>query len=30
MKEIRFLKLRVLSLVCLMGLGVSGCVFLDK
>ncbi|MCQ2693659.1 hypothetical protein JT187_01675 [Helicobacter pylori] len=30
MKETRLLKLRALSLACLMGLGVSGCAFLDK
>ncbi|MFP6044644.1 hypothetical protein ACLF81_00150 [Helicobacter pylori] len=30
MKETRRLKLRALSLACLMGLGVSGCAFLDK
>ncbi|MGL2626670.1 hypothetical protein ACQJ6J_04835 [Helicobacter pylori] len=30
MKETRLLKLRALSLACLMGLGVSGCTFLDK
>ncbi|GAA7270117.1 hypothetical protein Kyoto9B_10630 [Helicobacter pylori] len=30
MKKTRFLKLRALSLACLMGLGVSGCAFLDK
>ncbi|GHP21592.1 hypothetical protein VN1244_06540 [Helicobacter pylori] len=30
MKKTRLLKLRVLSLACLMGLGVSGCAFLDK
>ncbi|MCQ2717459.1 hypothetical protein JT219_03390 [Helicobacter pylori] len=30
MKETRLLKLRALSLSCLMGLGVSGCAFLDK
>ncbi|WQW53231.1 hypothetical protein KVJ79_04495 [Helicobacter pylori] len=30
MKEARLLKLRALSLACLMGLGVSGCAFLDK
>ncbi len=30
MKKTRLLKLRALSLACLMGLGVSGCVFLDK
>ncbi|TPH88972.1 hypothetical protein [Helicobacter pylori] len=30
MKKTRLLKLRALSLACLMGLGVSGCAFLDK
>ncbi len=30
MKNPRLLKLRALSLACLMGLGVSGCAFLDK
>ncbi|MGN8512334.1 hypothetical protein ACR9MD_05760 [Helicobacter pylori] len=30
MEKTRLLKLRALSLSCLMGLGVSGCVFLDK
>lgn len=30
MKNPRLLKLRALSLACLMGLGVSGCTFLDK
>ncbi|QQW72554.1 hypothetical protein HG581_07005 [Helicobacter pylori] len=30
MKKTRLLKLRALSLSCLMGLGVSGCAFLDK
>ncbi|WQS28714.1 hypothetical protein KVE05_07195 [Helicobacter pylori] len=30
MKKTRLLKLRALSLACLMGLGVSGCTFLDK
>ncbi len=30
MKETRLLKLRALSLACLMGLGVSGCAFVDK
>ncbi|GAA6782711.1 hypothetical protein BTM319_05250 [Helicobacter pylori] len=30
MKKTRLFKLRVLSLACLMGLGVSGCAFLDK
>ncbi len=30
MKKTRLLKLRVLSLACLMGLGVSGCAFVDK
>ncbi|WP_120910796.1 hypothetical protein [Helicobacter pylori] len=30
MKETKLLKLRALSLACLMGLGVSGCAFLDK
>ncbi|GAA9880117.1 hypothetical protein VN0666_03250 [Helicobacter pylori] len=30
MKKTRLLKLRALSLACLMGLGVSGCSFLDK
>ncbi|MGL2784798.1 hypothetical protein ACQJ9G_06735 [Helicobacter pylori] len=30
MKETRLLKLRALSLACLLGLGVSGCAFLDK
>ncbi|GAA8984830.1 hypothetical protein BTM261_03050 [Helicobacter pylori] len=30
MKKTKLLKLRVLSLACLMGLGVSGCTFLDK
>ncbi|GAA9626307.1 hypothetical protein HpVa146_01440 [Helicobacter pylori] len=30
MKNTRLLKLRALSLACLMGLGVSGCAFLDK
>ncbi len=30
MKNPRLLKLRALSLTCLMGLGVSGCAFLDK
>ncbi|MUU64179.1 hypothetical protein F7210_02795 [Helicobacter pylori] len=30
MEKTRLLKLRVLSLACLMGLGVSGCTFLDK
>ncbi|WRD98394.1 hypothetical protein E5E55_03610 [Helicobacter pylori] len=30
MKKTRLLKLRALGLACLMGLGVSGCAFLDK
>ncbi|GAA8280184.1 hypothetical protein HpBT166_02210 [Helicobacter pylori] len=30
MKKTRLFKLRALSLACLMGLGVSGCAFLDK
>ncbi|WP_199501697.1 hypothetical protein [Helicobacter pylori] len=30
MKNPRLLKLRALSLACLMGLGVSGCAFVDK
>ncbi len=30
MKNLRLLKFRALSLACLMGLGVSGCAFLDK
>lgn len=30
MKKTRLLRLRALSLACLMGLGVSGCAFLDK
>ncbi len=30
MKKTRLLKLRTLSLACLMGLGVSGCAFVDK
>ncbi|WP_231224359.1 hypothetical protein [Helicobacter pylori] len=30
MKKTRLLKLRALSLACLMGLGVSGCAFVDK
>ncbi|GAA7334618.1 hypothetical protein [Helicobacter pylori] len=30
MKKTRLLKLRSLGLACLMGLGVSGCAFLDK
>ncbi|GAA9338629.1 hypothetical protein TH0464_04460 [Helicobacter pylori] len=30
MEKTRLLKLRALSLACLMGLGVSGCAFLDK
>ncbi|GAA8595659.1 hypothetical protein KYTH53_03950 [Helicobacter pylori] len=30
MKKTKLLKLRALSLACLMGLGVSGCAFLDK
>ncbi|GAA6945194.1 hypothetical protein AOH328_21920 [Helicobacter pylori] len=30
MKKTRLLKLRALGLACLMGLGVSGCTFLDK
>ncbi|PDX53870.1 hypothetical protein BB482_04930 [Helicobacter pylori] len=30
MKKTRLLKLRALSLACLMGLGVSGCTFVDK
>ncbi|MCQ2826077.1 hypothetical protein JT243_07610 [Helicobacter pylori] len=30
MEKTRLLKLRALSLACLMGLGVSGCTFLDK
>ncbi|WP_154442122.1 hypothetical protein [Helicobacter pylori] len=30
MKKTRLLKLRALSLTCFMGLGVSGCAFLDK
>ncbi len=30
MKKTRLLKLRALNLACLMGLGVSGCAFLDK
>ncbi|GAA7629893.1 hypothetical protein HpMMM31_00330 [Helicobacter pylori] len=30
MKKTRLLKLKALSLACLMGLGVSGCTFLDK
>ncbi|WQV52560.1 hypothetical protein KVM07_04750 [Helicobacter pylori] len=30
MKETKLLKLRALSLACLMGLGVSGCAFVDK
>ncbi|MUU41571.1 hypothetical protein KVL75_04785 [Helicobacter pylori] len=30
MKKTRLLKLRALSLACLMGLGMSGCAFLDK
>lgn len=30
MKNPRLLKLRALSLACLMGLGVSGCTFVDK
>ncbi len=30
MKKTRLLKLRTLNLACLMGLGVSGCAFLDK
>lgn len=30
MKKTRLLKLRALSLACLMGLGVSGCMFVDK
>ncbi len=30
MKKTRLLKFRALSLACLMGLGVSGCAFLDK
>ncbi|MGL2575343.1 hypothetical protein ACQJ5L_03780 [Helicobacter pylori] len=30
MKKTRLLKLRALSLACLLGLGVSGCAFLDK
>ncbi|GAA7018485.1 hypothetical protein AOH439_03730 [Helicobacter pylori] len=30
MKKTRLLKLRALNLACLMGLGVSGCTFLDK
>ncbi|GAA7228179.1 hypothetical protein HpCK30_07580 [Helicobacter pylori] len=30
MKKIRLLKLRALGLACLMGLGVSGCTFVDK
>ncbi|WP_231166814.1 hypothetical protein [Helicobacter pylori] len=30
MKKTRLLKLRALSLACLMGLSVSGCAFLDK
>ncbi|GAA8571591.1 hypothetical protein HpBT289_06890 [Helicobacter pylori] len=30
MKKTRLLKLRVLGLACLMGLGVSGCALLDK
>ncbi len=30
MKKTRLLKLRTLGLACLMGLGVSGCAFLDK
>ncbi|MGL2806782.1 hypothetical protein ACQJ9Q_07295 [Helicobacter pylori] len=30
MNKTRLLKLRALSLACLMGLGVSGCAFLDK
>ncbi len=30
MKKTRLLKLRALSLACLMGLGVSGCTFLNK
>ncbi|UOS35991.1 hypothetical protein [Helicobacter pylori] len=30
MKKTRLLKLRALSLACLIGLGVSGCAFLDK
>ncbi|WRC04229.1 hypothetical protein KVD63_04820 [Helicobacter pylori] len=30
MEKTRLLKLRVLSLACLMGLGVSGCAFVDK
>ncbi len=30
MKKTRFFKLRALGLACLMGLGVSGCAFLDK
>ncbi|GAA8693382.1 hypothetical protein HpDR84_10110 [Helicobacter pylori] len=30
MEKTRLLKLRTLSLACLMGLGVSGCAFLDK
>ncbi|GAA7525329.1 hypothetical protein MMM114_00740 [Helicobacter pylori] len=30
MKKTRLFKLRALGLVCLMGLGVSGCAFLDK
>ncbi len=30
MKKTKLLKLRALSLACLMGLGVSGCAFVDK
>ncbi len=30
MKKTRLLKLRALNLACLMGLGVSGCAFVDK
>ncbi|GAA7544246.1 hypothetical protein JP0017_09290 [Helicobacter pylori] len=30
MKKTRLLRLRALSLACLMGLGVSGCAFVDK
>ncbi len=30
MKKTKLLKLRALNLACLMGLGVSGCAFLDK
>ncbi|GAA7210799.1 hypothetical protein ID0449_14820 [Helicobacter pylori] len=30
MKKTKLLKLRALSLACLMGLGMSGCAFLDK